>query len=317
MTNFSMILFFITSITFGQTEGCMDKLATNYNPKATIDNNKCLYDTTEVRPIFTSKISDSLTGTSGLLFYDDLLWTQNDHFDSTFYGLDLKGEIKKKINIPTLKTKDWEAISQDSLYLYVGDFGNNITGNRKDLRIIRIQKQSFYSGNPIMDTISFSYSNQEDFDSQKTNSSDFDCEAFVVVKDSIYLFTKQWTTNKSSVYSLPKTPGTYVAQLKETIDTRGLITDATTLPDKKGVVLCGYTKFLQPFLLLLYDYQNEDFGLGKIRKIKLDLPFHQVEAITTRDGLQFYITNESTIKKPFVNTVQQMHIIDLSAYLKL
>ena len=88
------------------------------------------------------------------------------------------------------------------------------------------------------------------------------------------------------------------------------------LPSKKGVVLCGYSKFLQPFILLLYDYQNNDFGTGNKRKIKIKLPFHQIEGIATEDDKLFYLTNESFIRKPFVNVPQQMHTVDLSSYLK-
>ena len=42
----------------------------------------------------------------------------------------------------------------------------------------------------------------------------------------------------------------------------------------------------------------------------------QVEGITTEDGLLFYISNEATQMKPFINTTQQIHTIDLSPFLK-
>jgi hypothetical protein len=316
MFKFLLLPFLFISISYGQISGCTDPLASNFNPKATINNYECWYASAKVKPTFTVKLSDSLIRTSGLISFDNLLWTHNDHFDSTFYGLDLKGEIKKKTNFTKLKTNDWEDIAQDSSYIYIGDFGNNNLGNRKDLRILRIEKKSFYTTNPVIDTITFSYPNQTDFSVKKANTTDFDCEAFVVLRDSIFLFNKQWTSQKSNVYSLPKTPGKYSAHFKETIDVEGLITGATALPTKKGVVLCGYSKLLQPFLILLYDYKNDDFGSGNRHKIKIGLPFHQIEAITTQDGKIFYLTNETFERKPFVNTPQQFHTIDLSPYLK-
>lgn len=315
MKKFLMLFFLIISASYGQISGCTDRLATNYNPKATINDCKCWYASAKVKPIFTTKLSDSLIRTSGLIPFDNLLWTHNDHFDSTLYGLDLKGEIKKKINLPKLRTDDWEEVSQDSTYIYIGDFGNNNRGNRKDLRILRIPKKSFYSTNPEIDTIAFSYPNQTDFSLKKANTTDFDCEAFMVLDDDIYLFSKQWKTEKTNVYTLPKNPGSYVAQFRNTVDVDGLITGATLLPSKKGVVLCGYSKFLQPFVILLYDYQSNAICTGNKRKIKIALPFHQIEAITTEDGKLFYITNETTVSKPFVNTAQQFHIIDLSKYI--
>ena len=316
MYKFLLLSFLFITSSYSQIKGCTDPNATNFDPNATENNGRCWYASAKVKPEFSTKLSDSIMATSGLMPFDGLLWTHNDHFDTTFYGLDFKGKIKKKINFPNLKSNDWEDISQDSSYIYMGDFGNNYRGNRKDLRILRIEKKSFYTNLPVIDTIAFSYSDQKDFTPLKEHTSDFDCEAFIVLQDSIYLFSKQWSKEKTSVYALPKTPGTYVAALKETIDAEGLITGATVLPSKKGIVLCGYSKFLQPFVLLMYDYQNNDFWNGNNRKIKIKLPFHQIEAITTEDGKLFYLTNETTVRKPFVNTVQQIHSIDLSPYLK-
>src|SRR4051794_25462439 len=130
MFKFLLFPFFFITISYGQIVGCTDKLASNYNPEATINNCKCSYPFTKVKTKFTAKLSDSLIRTSGLIFFDNLLWTHNDHFDSTFYGLELKGEIKKKTNLTKLKYRDLEDISQDSTYIYIGDFGNNNLGNR-------------------------------------------------------------------------------------------------------------------------------------------------------------------------------------------
>ncbi|WP_348800363.1 T9SS C-terminal target domain-containing protein [Flavobacterium adhaerens] len=316
MSKFLLFFFVFLTNSYSQISGCIDKFASNYDPKATVNDCKCWYSSARIQPSFTAKLSDSITGTSGLLSFDGLLWTHNDHFQPLFYGLDQKGNIKKKVTIPKLKCEDWEDVSQDSTYIYIGDFGNNYSGNRKDLRILRIQKESFYSNSPLIDTIAFSYPDQKDFSAKKPHSTDFDCEAFVVVRDHIYLFTKQWKKEKTTIYSLPKTPGKHIAKPKITIDVDGLITGATTLPSQKSVVLCGYSKMLQPFLILLYDYQNDDICAGNKRKIKLALPFHQIEAITTEDGKLFYLTNEATLRKPFVNTPQQIHSIDLSHYLR-
>ena len=181
---------------------------------------------------------------------------------------------------------------------------------------MRIEKKSFLSNKPVIDTISFSYSNQKDFTEQKENTTDYDCEAFIVSKDSIYLFSKQWKQNKTTVFVLPKIPGKHIAEFKETLDVNGLITGATLLSSGKGIVLCGYSEILQPFLYLLNDYKNNNFSTGNQRKIKLSLPFHQVEGIATEDGKLFYVTNEVFSKKPFIMVTQQIHSFDLSPYLK-
>jgi len=316
MQKIIVFLFLSLTASYAQIIGCTDGLANNFYPNATKNNGNCKYATAKVKTVFSKNISDSIKETSGLIAFDDLFWTHNDDEDTILYGLNKNGEIKKKIQLQRVKNNDWEAISQDSLYIYIGDFGNNASGNRKDLQILRIDKKSFLSNEPLIDTIAFSYANQTDFTPQKANTTNFDCEAFVVLQDSIYLFTKEWTNQKTTIYLLPKIPGNYVTEPKITLNTSGLISDATVLPKKKGIALCGYSKMLKPFVYLLYDFKNHDFSTGNQRKIKIKLPFHQIEGIAADDEKIVYLTNEATVKKPFINTTQQIHSIDLSPYLK-
>ncbi|WP_269242209.1 T9SS C-terminal target domain-containing protein [Flavobacterium limnophilum] len=312
------ILFFLLCITstYSQISGCTDSLAKNFTPNATENNGSCVYASARIKAATSQKLSDSLVETSGLMAFDNLLWTHNDDHDTTIYGLDSNGKIQKKIKLEKVKNNDWEEISQDSSYIYIGDFGNNFQGNRNDLHILRIEKKSFLLNNPVIDTISFSYSNQTDFSIQKSNSTNFDCEAFVVSQDSIYLFSKQWSQNKTTVYVLPKTPGSHIAQQKATLNVQGLITGATAFDSGKAIFLCGYTKTLHPFLYLISDLKNFNFSMANQRRIKLSMPFHQTEGIATKDGKLFYLTNESFVRKPIANTPQQIHTFDLSSYLK-
>jgi hypothetical protein len=137
----------------------------------------------------------------------------------------------------------------------------------------------------------------------------------VVLGDSIYLFTKQWKRQRTAVYTLPKTPGNYRARLKDSFNCKGLITDATIVPNKRLLVLSGYNKLLSPFVYLFYDYERSDFFSGNKRKIKIALPFHQIEAITTQNGLRYYLSNEKITRKPILDVPQQLHQLDLSPYL--
>ena len=310
-----VVFLLIFNASYSQISGCTDSLAKNFNSKATNNDGSCLYETIKIKPLNSLKLSDRLKETSGLMVFDNLLWTHNDDHDTTIYGLDSNGIIQKKIKLEKVKNNDWEEISQDSLYLYIGDFGNNYQGNRKDLHLLRIEKKSFLLNNPVIDTISFSYSNQTDFSIQQEKTTNFDCEAFVVLQDSIYLFTKQWSQKKTSIYVLPKTPGKHVAKLKESLYVDGLITGATLLTSGKGIVLCGYSEMLQPFSYVLYEYKNNNVTTGNQRKIKFKLPFHQIEGIATFDGKLFYVTNENFVRKPIINAPQQIHAIDLSSYL--
>lgn len=316
MKKLLVLFLMIAGISYGQYKGCTDPLAVNYNPKATQNNGNCRYESTRIKVDFSKTLSDSISETSGLINYDHLLWTHNDDKSTTLFGMDTKGKIQKKIALEGIKNTEWEEISQDSTYLYIGDIGNNITGNRKDLHLLRVEKKSIETGKPQIDTIAFSYDNQRDFTAKKeVNTTDFDCEAFVVSGDSIYLFTKQWISEKTNVYRLPKTPGSHIAQYKTTLKVDGLITGATLLPQNKGIVLCGYSHYMQPFVYLLYGYKAHDFSTANKRKIKLSLIFHQIEAIASPDGQVFYLTNEAT-DKSFISNPQEIHSIDLSSFLK-
>jgi hypothetical protein len=310
-----LFLFSITQI-HTQILGCTDPLSKNYDPLATINDGSCRYNILKIKPTYSVPLNKLVKETSGLIQSDTLLWTCNDDKDTTIYGMDTTGVLKKVRILKNISNTDWEEMAQDSNYFYIGDFGNNVSGNRTDLHILRIEKKSFISNNPIIDTISFSYSNQIDFTKLKHNTTNFDCEAFIVSTDSIYLFTKQWKQKRTSVYTLSKKPGNYIAKLKETYNTKGLITGAAYFPQKKLLVLCGYNKSLTPFLYLLYDYHQFNFFSGNKRKIKLKLPFHQIESITTQNGFLFYLTNENFERKPFLSIPQKLHQLNLSSYLK-
>ena len=101
MKNFLFILFCI-SISYSQS----------YTPS---DSKETHPSTKTIKIKSSVKLSDTIKETSGLLFFDNQIWTHNDDSDSTIYGLDTSGVIQKKITLKQIKNKDWEAISQDSL----------------------------------------------------------------------------------------------------------------------------------------------------------------------------------------------------------
>ena len=312
---FYFLFAFGLNTTYAQISSSTDLYSKKINEDTTLNNKSYQYKNLKIKPKSSFKLSDSIRETSGLIAFDNLLWTHNDDHDKTIYGLDSLGKIKKKIILNQITNHDWEEISQDSTHLYIGDFGNNFSGNRKDLSILKIGKKSFLEENPIIENISFSYSDQTDFTKQKPNNTNFDCETFITANDSIYLFTKQWKSLKTSLYVLPNKPGNHIAQLKKTFDIKGLVTGVTYFESKKLIILCGYSKKAKPFLYLLYDFKNNNFFSGNKQKIHLKLPFCQIEGITTKDGLHYFVTNESLIRKPFLNIPQQIHYLDLSSVL--
>ncbi len=125
------ILFLISFLSLfnnmeAQVSGCTDPLSTNYNPEATVNDGSCLYDPTTIAPQSSDNLETTLVETSGLIYWKDKLWTHNDNTDINLYALDtLTGEILSKYELTGASNKDWEEISQDDEFIYVGDFGNN------------------------------------------------------------------------------------------------------------------------------------------------------------------------------------------------
>ncbi|WP_157514691.1 T9SS type A sorting domain-containing protein [Mangrovimonas sp. TPBH4] len=296
---------------FGQT-GCTDPLANNYNPEATQNDGSCTYDTTIVNPASSVSLDESMRETSGLIYWMNSLWTHNDSSDSNLYQINpANGHLLSSVALNYVENVDWEDIAQDESYVYLGDFGNNLHGNRTDLRIIRIEKATMLREVPQLDFINFSYVDQTDFTSQEVNNTDYDCEALIVYGDYLFLFTKEWVSNRTKLYKLPKTPGTYVAQLEDSYDVEGMITGAEIYEDI--IVLSGYTNLVMPFLFLLYDFDEDDFFGGNKRKLELSLFLHQVEGIATSNGLNYYITNEQVA---ILGIDPQLHSLDLTPYLE-
>ena len=310
-----LLLLFVFSTSYSQIAGCTDSLSINYNKNATVNNGSCNYKSAKIKAVTISKLPISIKETSGLIYYNELLWTFNDDSDTQLYVLDTSGKIIKTVTINNVTNTDWEAITQDSTHIYIGDFGNNVSGNRDDLHILKIAKKSLFEQKQQVDTIWFSYNDQDNLMPAKANTNNFDCEAFIIKNGSIYLFSKQWSAGATTLYKFPNIAGKQIATKIATLDVKGLITDAHYDALKNAIVLSGYSKTLQPFIYLLSHFEGNNFFSGNKRKIKLRLPFHQVEGITSPDGLDYYISNEQFTRKPFLNIPQQLHLIDLRKYI--
>ena len=317
----------IVTMESGQAQvcGCTDSLAINYNAAATVNDGSCEYASTIIETSEIGTLDSLLDGSSTLFFWNNGYWTFNDHNDNCLYQIDsTNATTTNTLCINSISSHDMEEISQDSLYLYFGDIGNN-RGNRHDLHILRISKESILNQTFAIDTIAFSYEDQTDFTAQP-QATDFDCEAFVVTDDSIYLFTKQWASTQTTIYSLPKTPGTHIAQRRETYNVNGLVTGATYMPEYQLIVLCGYSyssrvkvSSLRPFIVLLYDYKDHRFFSGNKRRLNFKSTVKsQVEAIATHNGLDYYITNEhfeTTVMGIPFNLPAKLQRVNLRDYL--
>ena len=228
-----------------------------------------------------------IEGTSSLFFYDGRLWTANDHNDLTLYTLDTSSAVVTDSILIAPYIYDMEEISQDETYIYFGDMGDN-NGVRNDLHILRLPKSSLPSGPFQFDTIAFSYPDRTD-----STARDFDCEAFIVTDSSIILFTKQWNSLATVCYSIPKTPGTWLADSLLSLPVEGLVTGACYQPERHLLVLCGYNSLCLPFVFLAYGFEGFAFDSSTHQRIQLSNGMGtQTEGIATIDGIHYFLTCE-------------------------
>ncbi|MBC8883527.1 T9SS C-terminal target domain-containing protein [Flavobacterium piscinae] len=286
--------------------GRKDVFAKNYDGNATENDGSCRYKKLKIKEFKSIILSDSLNEVSGLMEWENHLYTHNDDTDLYLYQLNKEGNITRSIKLEGIKNKDCEEISQDDTHIYLGDFGNNSKGNRTDLSIYKIAKESLFD-HPKIEKITFSYPEQTDFSKQKSNTTNFDCEAFIATENELILFTKQWSTKQTAVYRLPKEPGNHKAEYITSLQVNGLITGANYLASKNLISLCGYSKKLKPFIYLISDWNELNFEKTNQRKIKLQLPFHQIEGISTTNGLDYFLINEGFTKKLIGTIQQQLH----------
>ncbi|MCK4662254.1 MAG: hypothetical protein KAT68_05275 [Bacteroidales bacterium] len=252
-----------------------------------------------------SELPDEIDENSGLIYYNKLLWTFNDSGgEPKIYAVDpSSGEIKSSYIVTNSTNVDWEAIAQDPSYIYIGDFGNNF-GNRKDLKIYRIAKSDIsasFNGKVSADIIEFSYIDQENFTIDNRNTK-YDCEAMVYFNEKILIFTKDWKTRKTCIYSIPVEPGNYQAECVDSYNVDGLITGADMSPDRQYLALVGYKDY-SPFIWIFTDFKNDKFFNGK--KIRFELPsiyLAQTEGIVfiTNDTLYFSCEKSFSINSDYL-----------------
>ncbi len=246
-------------------------------------------------PTLLTPLNTALNETSGLLMINGHLWTHLDSGNpSELYEIDTTtGDVFRTVSISNASNIDWEEIASDANWVYVGDFGNN-SGSRTDLRVYRfsLAELSDPAATTVeVDTIAFSYADQIDF-TPANNATNWDCEAMIVVDDSLFLFTKNWKNGECYSYSLSAAPGEHLAQRRDTLATQGMVTGASYDANNGGIVLCGYTSILSPFVWQLWGYPDHEFFNGVAVRRQVQLAFGQVEGIAWSGPGTAYLSNE-------------------------
>ena len=341
LTNcFSVILWsFLCLISYSssaQVGGCKDPAASNYDPAVTENDGSCTYAVTSYTPpVKVDPISSTLSETSGLQMAGNYLWSFNDGgHPAAIYRIDtLTSTLLQTVNLQGATNVDWEDMAFDGTYFYIGDFGNNATGARTDLKIYKFKLSDIpadFKTNPTVtlppsaiEIIHFSYSDQPAplVATATSNSTKYDCEAMIVDGGKIHLFTKNWIDLTTTHYVINSTAaGTYAATPVETLSTGFLVTGADKVPDKNVVALIGYinTGFGNHYMYLLSDFSGGTYFNGNKRKLNLPtaLDMGQAEGIAFQNSTYGYISNEQ-LTKSGVTIHPKLHSFNMADFVPL
>lgn len=258
---------------------------------------------------FIPVLSDKINEISGMLVWKNLYWGFNDSGgDAVLFGFDDTGKIIMEVELENAVNRDWESITQDEDFLYVGDFGNNF-GNRKDLCIYKISKKKISDKaeqKVATEKINIQYAAQKDFDFM-VNTTPFDCEAMTESNGELYLFSKNWRDHSTTIYRLSTQPGTYFLDAIDTLSVNLLVTGADISRDKIKLALIGYLDY-KTYLWIFSGFANDDFGSGESTYINLkNTDGAQTEGIYFLNSDSLLISTEQT--KEFN---QQVFLFDLN-----
>ncbi len=245
--------------------------------------------------LHTDYLDQILLENSGLVWFRNKLWAINDSGgEPVLFAIDMQtGKCIQAIYIDGAINRDWEELAQDENFIYIFDIGNNY-GRKKELTIYKVFKDSIpFSGNARIapEIIHYRYGDME-----KNNGflsrSPYDCEAAFALHDSLYIFTKDWVDQHTTLYICPASPGSYTLWPVKTYEADGLVTGADISPDSSFIMLIGYKDYV-PFVWEFRDFNFTNYTMGSARR--LDFPEYydlQTEGIAIQTAKRIYISCE-------------------------
>lgn len=280
--------------------GCTDPQAGNYNASANSNDGSCIYPFTSQTPVLKATLASLMSESSGLEWINGHLYTFNDSGGAPYlYEVDTAtGAVIGAIHVTNFGNTDWEDITTDSSYIYIGDFGNN-NGDRIDLKILKISmaqlaSQSTFTKTVTAQAISFHYTDQTSYSG--SSNTNFDCESLISIGDTLYLFSKNHGNLETRVYQVPKTPGTYSLTPYTAYNVNGMISGADYNPLSHEIELIGYmNNHYNSFVWHLNNFHGNYFFSGNKRRIEIGNSNTKWQT----EGIAFY--NETNIRRVFIS----------------
>ena len=256
---------------------------------------------------------------SGLVVLNNRIITFGDSGNPpALYEIDtLSGTASRTVFVGNATNVDWEDICKDNTHIYIGDFGNN-QGTRQDLKIYKITIADYLNTTTdtvFADTISFSYADQSSFNPAPFQTN-YDAEGLISFGDSLYVFTKQWSKPGTTIYSLPKTPGSYSSHKIDSITTINFVTAADFNPVSGFLALVSHTNNYATLLIDYGWYPSKADGptrTGYFLQVKQSL---QVEGLAIKNFRNMYFSSETGLLGDGILSRIRTPIIGLEEYPK-
>jgi hypothetical protein len=218
---------------------------------------------------------------SGLVYSQGLFWTLGDSGTKPeLYGLDSSGKCVTVLTHPSLVNYDWEelVVDQERKRFFIADVGNN-SNKRRELKVYALDSTK------QLTTIPVAYALQESFPPTE-KLKNYDCEAVVFVKDSLFLFSKNRGIPLVHWYAFSvEGPQQKLFPGRE-IFLKGMITAAAYDELSGQLVLLSYGK--------LYWFKVQDGNVMRAKPWLIKkIPFYgQTEALCFDDKGTLYFSNE-------------------------
>ncbi len=249
-------------------------------------------------PLFLTELPPPLQEASGILCLGGATWVCLDSGNpNRLYQVDTtSGQVLRELELANASNVDWEEVTADAQWAYVGDIGNN-AGMRTDLRIYRFPLETLTgtANTVVVDTIRFQYADQDTF-TPLIDGTNWDAEAFIAFDDSLFLFTKNWVDEHTHLYVLPAEPGVQVAVRRAVFNAQGLVTGAARDPLLGDIVLLGHTRDdMQPFIWSLRAPGGHDLFSGANTLHPLTVGSMQAEGVALLADGRAVLANEGTL----------------------
>lgn len=246
-----------------------------------------------VTPENITELDQDVKETSGLVNLNGEIWTHNDSGDDPIlYQINTSnGNIIRTVEIVNATNEDWEDITADENFVYIGDVGNNY-GDRTDLKIYKVSRAAIEASDEVFaELIHYYYSDQTSWEPNHNNHN-FDCEAMVSFGNNLYLFSKNWVNHETRCYQLSKQAGFHVAEYQSTFDIDCLVTGGEMLLSPNRLILIGYNSSGGSYTRIFEGFNGADFFTGSNTKL-IWTSLTQIEGVCeSNETNKIYVSSE-------------------------